>query len=62
MLRINGHLVDVRHYPDGAPLLQLPFPQCPSSGNVAEIDWRFENNEELAVLIFITRQIGRAHV
>lgn len=59
MLRINGHLVDVRHYPDGAPLLQLPFPQCPSSGNVAEIDWRFENNEELAVLIFITRHLQR---
>ena len=54
MICLNGKEVKINHFPDGTLLIK-EF----ASGE-AEIEWKFENNEELVVLIFITKHL-RSH-
>lgn len=55
MIKINGKPVDINKFPDGTLLIK----EKPSDDK-ALVFWRFESNEELVALIYITHHI-RAH-
>ena len=52
MIKINGKEIDVNKFPDGTLHLL-----CDLSAKVAIIDWRFENNEEMITLMFLTKHL-----
>lgn len=52
MLKVNGQVVDINKFPDGTLLMKQPF-----DDDKALIFWRFENNEELVALIYLTRHL-----
>ncbi|MBQ8687007.1 MAG: ribose-phosphate pyrophosphokinase [Ruminococcus sp.] len=55
MLKLNGKMVSLGHFPDGTLLIK----QEPRStaAHVQQILWKFENNEELAALMFLVRHL-----
>ena len=60
MLKVNGEVVPLNHFPDGT--LRLKCPEIdPSPFGSVRIDWHFENNEEMVALMFITRAIQAKH-
>ena len=55
MIKLNGKPVEQNHFPDGTLLLKEEGNWL---GNGAhEIEWRFERNEELVTLIFLTKHL-----
>lgn len=52
MLRVNNHIIEIGHFPDGTQLIQPP---SVSKDNDVVIEWRFENNEEMVALMFLAR-------
>ena len=52
MLRVNNHIIEIGHFPDGTQLIQSP---SVSKDNDVVIEWRFENNEEMVALMFLAR-------
>ena len=56
MIKLNGKVVDIGHFPDGSLLLK-------EDANItlflegALIEWFFENNEELVALIYLTKHL-----
>ena len=55
MLKVNCKLVELNKFPDGTFLIKEK-----PSGDKAFISWKFESNEELVALIYITHHL-RAH-
>ena len=55
MLKVNCKPVELNKFPDGTFLIKEK-----PSGDRALISWKFENNEELVALIYITHHL-RAH-
>lgn len=53
MIKLNGHIVEQNHFPDGTLLLK----QEPEMFDVQTIKWFFESNEELVSLIFLTKHL-----
>ena len=53
MIKLNGHVVEQNHFPDGTLLLK----QEPELFDVQTIYWFFESNEELVSLIFLTKHL-----
>ena len=56
MIRLNGQIIEVEHFPDGTTLMK----QNLSSElylNGAKIEWFFENNEELITVIYLTKHL-----
>lgn len=51
MIKLNGKIVDIRHFPDGTLLLKEEVK------DKAVITWLFESNEELVALYFLTKHI-----
>lgn len=55
MIKLNGQVVEFGHFPDGTTLMKQKI-----SHDVyldAKIEWFFENNEELVVLIYLTKHL-----
>lgn len=52
MIKLNGTVVNINHFPDGTLLMK--------SKGIANpiIQWNFESNEELVALIFLTRHLN----
>ena len=56
MIKLNGEVVNIGHFPDGSLLLK-------EDANItlfltgALIEWYFENNEELVALIYLTKHL-----
>lgn len=50
MLKINEHIIETGHFPDGAPLIHPPI--IPKGHDII-FEWRFENNEEMVTLMFL---------
>lgn len=66
MIKINNKVVDISYFPDGTLCLKenpIDMPAIVSGlsgrGMKATINWNYENNEELVVLIFITKHLRR---
>lgn len=56
MIKLNGKIIEAGHFPDGTSLIK----QAPAHDmyqNSVKIEWFFENNEELVVLIYLTKHL-----
>ncbi len=49
MIKLNGKIVNIEHFPDGTLLLKERAPE----GGKAVVSWYFERNEELLALYFL---------
>lgn len=58
MIKLNGELVNINHFPDGTLLLKEESIWI--GGGAHKIEWYFESNEELVALIFLTKHL-RSH-
>lgn len=55
MIKLNGEIVNINHFPDGTLLLKEEGNW--SGGGAHKIEWYFESNEELVALIFLTKHL-----
>lgn len=55
MIKLNGKAVELKHFPDGTFLIK----EKPSCDEVC-LSWKFERNDELVALIYITQHL-RSH-
>lgn len=53
MIRINGKEIKAGYFPDGSMLIKYLV----EKNEKAVIEWQYENNEELMMLIFLTRHL-----
>lgn len=60
MLRLNGKLVEVKHFPDGTILLKEDVAELAKENKMPVIRWHYESNEELVALYFLTCHL-KAH-
>jgi ribose-phosphate pyrophosphokinase len=56
MIKLNGEIVKVDHFPDGTTLMKQAIDHKIYK-NGAKIEWFFENNEELITLIYLTKHL-----
>lgn len=57
MLILNRKKVEIGKFPDGTILMKEYVEKDFSGNRKAEITWKFENNEELVALIYLTRHL-----
>ena len=55
MIKLNGVVVNIGHFPDGTLLLKEEREW--SDDGAHKIEWYFESNEELVVLMFLTKHL-----
>lgn len=55
MIKVNDEIINIEHFPDGTQKLSVES-MWKASGSYS-IDWRYEKEEELSTLIFITRHL-----
>ena len=55
MIKLNGEIVNINHFPDGTLLLKEESNW--SGGGAHKIEWYFESNEELVALMFLTKHL-----
>lgn len=55
MIKLNGQIININHFPDGTLLLKEENRWC--GGGAHKIEWYFENNEELLALFFLTKHL-----
>lgn len=55
MIKVNDEVINIEHFPDGTQKLFVES-MWKASGSYS-IDWRYEKEEELSTLIFITRHL-----
>ena len=56
MIKLNGEVIKSGHFPDGTTLMKHKIDhKVYQSG--AKIEWFFENNEEIVVLIYLTKHL-----
>lgn len=53
MIKLNGTPVEINKFPDGTLLMKQEY----SEAQLDVIDWRFQNNEELIALYFLTNHL-----
>lgn len=57
MIQINGRTVDVNYFPDGTFRLTPEVPE--NNAGTYEITWKYETNDEMIVLMFLTNHFHR---
>ena len=55
MIKLNGEIVNINHFPDGTLLLKEEGNW--SGGGAHKIEWYFESNEELVALMFLAKHL-----
>ena len=55
MIKLNGAVVNIGHFPDGTLLLKEESDWSGSGAH--KIEWYFESNEELVALMFLTKHL-----
>ena len=55
MIKLNGAVVNIGHFPDGTLLLKEESEWFGDGAH--KIEWYFESNEELVVLMFLTKHL-----
>lgn len=58
MIKVNGEIVSPSKFPDGTFLLKF-FPKVDTYEDSIFIQWLFENNEEMLILMFITKHLKK---
>ena len=56
MIKLNGYKIEFGHFPDGTILMKEDVIHALYK-NGAKIEWFFENNEELVVLIYLVKHL-----
>ena len=56
MIKLNGQIIEVGHFPDGTTLMKQKTSLDMHHGG-AKIEWLFESNEELVTLIYLTQHL-----
>ena len=56
MIKLNDEIVNISHFPDGATLMKQKISYAIYHGG-ADIEWFFENNEELITLVYLTKHL-----
>ena len=56
MIKLNGKAVELKHFPDGTFLIK----EKAGGYDTAFLSWKFEHNDELVALIYITQHL-RSH-
>ncbi|MBQ2397378.1 MAG: ribose-phosphate pyrophosphokinase [Bacteroidales bacterium] len=60
MIKINGKEFNFNKFPDGTPLLKSDIDLLKSKDNErVTITWHFESNEEMVILMFLTRHLQK---
>ena len=59
MIKVNDEVINIEHFPDRTQKLSIES-MWRSSGSY-NIDWRYEKEEELSTLIYITRHLRNNH-
>lgn len=57
MIKLNGQIVEIGHFPDGTILMKEAVEVNHNGSRCAKITWKFESNEELTALIYLTRHL-----
>ncbi|MEE1056928.1 MAG: ribose-phosphate pyrophosphokinase [Acutalibacteraceae bacterium] len=57
MIKLNNKPIEIRKFPDGTLLIKEDIQKDFSCNRSETITWLFENNEELVVLIYITKHL-----
>ena len=58
MLKVDGTVVNIGHFPDGTLLIKHPANYSEKEKQMChEIQWLFENNEEMVALMYLTRHL-----
>ena len=58
MLKVDGTVIDIGHFPDGTLLIKHPANYSEKEKQKRhEIQWLFENNEEMVALLYLTRHL-----
>ena len=56
MIKLNGQIIEAGHFPDGTTLMKQSVSH-ELYKNGAKIEWFFENNEEMVILIYLTKHL-----
>ena len=56
MIKLNGQIIEFGHFPDGTTLMKQKISYDVYQDG-AKIEWFFENNEELVILIYLTKHL-----
>lgn len=57
MIELNEKKIEIGKFPDGTILMKEYVAKDFSGNQTADITWKFENNEELVALIYLTRHL-----
>lgn len=57
MISVNGKNIEIGHFPDSTILMKEAIKVNYKEERTAKILWKFENNEELVALIFLTKHL-----
>ncbi|MCR5835531.1 MAG: ribose-phosphate pyrophosphokinase [Lachnospiraceae bacterium] len=57
MIAINGKQIISGKFPDGTLLIKEDVPKIYDESRRADILWKFENNEEIVMLMYLTRHL-----
>lgn len=57
MIKLNGQIVELGHFPDGSLLIKENVPKNFQEELSANITWKYENDGELVALIYLTKHL-----
>ncbi len=57
MIEINGKQIETGYFPDGTLLVKEEVPKIYDENRRVDILWKFENNEEIVTLMYLTRHL-----
>lgn len=57
MIKLDGNVVNLGHFPDGTLLIKEDVPRDYESERSAKISWKYENDAEMVALIYLTKHL-----
>ena len=57
MIKLDGRVVNLGHFPDGTLLIKENVSRDYEAERSATINWKYENDGELVALIYLTRHL-----
>ena len=57
MIKFDGWVVYLGHFPDGTLLIKENVPRDYEAERSAKISWKYENDAEMVALIYLTKHL-----
>ena len=57
MIKLDGRVVNLGHFPDGTLLIKEDVPRNYEGERSAKISWKYENDAEMVALIYLTKHL-----